>query len=97
MSIHTLLPRARVGAARPRGSAVNVVEQPSSLLVWREGVLARERGTEYLARAYACRDMAVRAHDTQDKQFVRAMTMVWGLLADKCAGARNTAAPEVSP
>lgn len=72
-------------------------EQSSSLLIWRERAEARARRTEYLARAHACRDMAVRAHDTQDKQFLRAMTMVWRSLADKCAGVRNAAAPEASP
>ena len=66
--------------------------QPVSLSDWRERANARERRTEYLARAYACRDMAVRARDAHDAQFLRAMTTVWQILADRCA-----AAPEVGP
>jgi hypothetical protein len=61
-------------------------EHSSSLLIWRERAEARERRTEYLARAAMCRDMAARAHDAQDKQFLRAMTMVWRVLADRPAG-----------
>ena len=76
---------------------MNVLAQPLSLSAWRERAQARERRTEYLARAYACRDMAVRALDAQDAQFLRAMTIVWQLLADKGAGVHNGAAPEVSP
>lgn len=60
--------------------------QPLSLSVRRERAKARERRTEYLARAYACRDMAVRARDAHDAQLLRAMTIVWQLLADKGAG-----------
>ena len=65
--------------------------QPLSLSVRRERAQARERRTEYLARAYGCRDMAARALDAHDAQLLRAMTIVWQVLADKCAGARNAA------
>jgi hypothetical protein len=67
------------------------VAQPVSLSVRRERAQARERRTEYLARAYGCRDMAARALDTHDAQFLRAMTIVWRLLADKCAGVPDAA------
>jgi hypothetical protein len=69
--------------------------QPLSLLAWRERAQARERRAEYLARAFACRDMAVRALDANDAQFLGGMTIVWHLLADKGAGVHNAAAPEV--
>jgi hypothetical protein len=77
---------------------MNGVEEPLSLLLWREKAQARERRTEYLARAYACRDMAVRALDAHDAQFLGGMTIVWHLLADKGAGVHNAAAAaEVPP
>ena len=76
---------------------MNGVEEPLSLLLWREKAQARERRTEYLARAYACRDMAVRALDAHDAQFLGGMTIVWHLLADKGAGVHNAAAPDVPP
>jgi hypothetical protein len=63
---------------------MNVAVQPLS--VWRERAKAREGRAEYLARAYGCRDMAVRAPDAHDAEFLHAMTIVWQLLADKCAG-----------
>lgn len=66
--------------------------QPLSLAVRRERAKARERRTEYLARAFGCRDMAARALDARDAQFLRAMTIVWQILADRCA-----ATPEVGP
>ena len=53
--------------------------------VWRARAKARERRTEYIARAYRCGDMAVRACDAQDAQFLGAMTLVWQILADKDA------------
>jgi hypothetical protein len=62
----------------------------------RESAKARKRRTEYLTRAYACRDMAVRALDARDAQFLCAMALVWQLLADRCTSAHN-AAPEVPP
>jgi hypothetical protein len=75
---------------------MNAIAQPLSLLVWRERAQARERRTEYLSRAYACRDMAMRALDAHDAQFLGGMTIVWHLLADKGAGV-HAAAPEVPP
>jgi hypothetical protein len=74
---------------------MNVAWEPVSLSVWRERAQARERGTEYLARASACRDMALRALDTPDAQFLGGMTLVWHLLADKGADVHNAVAPEV--
>ena len=71
-------------------------EQSSSLLMWRERARARERRAEYLSRAAMCHDMAARAHNAQDQQFLRAMTMVWRILTDRHAGVRN-AAPGASP
>ena len=76
------------------GPVMTVAGQPVSLSVRRERANARERRTECLARAYACQDMAARARDAHDAQFLRAMTIVWQLLADKSAG---THAPEAPP
>jgi hypothetical protein len=50
---------------------------------WRARAKARGRRTEYLARAYRCGDMAVRAGDGHDAQFLRAMTIVWQVFADQ--------------
>ena len=58
-----------------------------SLSVRRDRATARERRTEYLARAYACGDMAARTLDAHDARFLRAMTIVWQVLAEKGAGA----------
>ena len=71
--------------------------QPVPLSVWRERAKARERRTEYLGRAYGCRDMAVRSLDAHDAQLLRAMTIVWQLLADKDSGVHNAATPEMLP
>lgn len=60
-----------------------------SLSVWRERAQARKRRTEYLARAYACRDMAVRDPDAHDAQLLGGMTIVWQLLADRGGGAQS--------
>ena len=62
-----------------------------SLSVWRDRAKAQGRRTEYLARAYACGDMAVRARDARDAQFLRAMTIVWQVLADKDADVHKAA------
>jgi hypothetical protein len=56
---------------------------------------ARGRSTEYMARAYRCCDMAVRARNAQDVQFLRAMTLVWQVLAEKDADVPNAAAAPV--
>ena len=65
---------------------MNATGQPLSLAAWRETAKARERRTEYLARAYACRDMAVQARDAHDAQLLHAMTLLWQILADAGAG-----------
>jgi hypothetical protein len=76
---------------------MNVVTQPQSLSVWRERAQTREHRTEYLARAYSCHDMALRALDAHDAQLLGAMSIVWHLLAHQCAGVHNAAAREVPP
>lgn len=53
---------------------------------------ARARHTEYLARAYACRDGAARARNTHDAQLLHAMTIVWELLAQKWTDAHHATA-----
>lgn len=51
---------------------------------------AAQRRTAYLAHAYACHDMALRAGDAEDEKLLRGMTLVWQILSDRCApGARN--------
>lgn len=53
---------------------------------------ATERRTVYLAHAYACHDMALRAGDADDEKMLRGMTLVWQILAGTCSpGARNAA------
>ncbi|MGB9367246.1 MAG: hypothetical protein WCE79_14655 [Xanthobacteraceae bacterium] len=61
------------------------------LSVWRDRAKAQGRRTEYLARACRCGDMAVRARDAHDAQFLRAMTIVWQILAGKDADVHNAA------
>jgi hypothetical protein len=78
-------------------STTETSDRPLLLSVWRAGRKAQGRRTEYLARAYRCGDMAVRACDAHDAQFLRAMTTVWQVLADKDADAHNAAARKVSP
>jgi hypothetical protein len=51
--------------------------------VLREVAQGRERRTEYLARAHSCRDMALRARDAHDAQFLGAMSIVWHVLAHR--------------
>jgi len=46
---------------------------------------ATDRRTVYLAHAYACHDMALRACDTEDEKTLRAMTIVWQILASRCS------------
>jgi hypothetical protein len=74
---------------------MNIAGQPLPLSVRRDAAQARERHTEYLARSYACRDMAMRVLDPFDAQLLRAMTMVWQMLADRNAGAHHVAGPKV--
>jgi len=69
----------------------NTAAQPVSLSARRERAQAGERRVDYLARAFACRDMAARTRDAHDAQFLRAMTIVWQILADKGAGMPNAA------
>jgi hypothetical protein len=76
---------------------MNDAWEPVSLSVWRERAQARERRTEYMARAYACRDMAMRALDPYDAQLLRAMTLVWQVLGDKSAGVHHAADPTAPP
>ena len=47
------------------------------------------RRTEYLARAYACRDMAVAADDERDRRVLRAMTLLWQALAQRASARRS--------
>ena len=61
------------------------------LSVWRARATTRGRRTEYMARAYRCGDMAARASSAKDARFLRAMTIVWEILADKDADVRNAA------
>jgi len=49
-----------------------------------------------MARAYRCGDMAARAGTAPDAQFLRAMTIVWQVLADKDADVLNAADAPVS-
>ncbi|MGB9365031.1 MAG: hypothetical protein WCE79_03355 [Xanthobacteraceae bacterium] len=78
-------------------STTETSDRPLPLSVWSARRKAQGRRTEYLARAYRCRDMAVRARDAHDAQFLRAMTTVWQVLADKDADAHHAAAPEAPP
>jgi hypothetical protein len=46
---------------------------------------AAQRRTAYLAHAYACQEMALRADDPADADALRAMTLVWQVLAERIA------------
>ena len=70
---------------------MRAITEPSSLSVRREKTNARERRTEYLARAYGCRDMAAQAFDAHDAQFLRGMTIVWQVLAGRRDGVHDAA------
>ena len=72
---------------------MSAVAQPLALPARRERADARARRTEYLGRAYGCRDMAARTADAHDARFLRAMTIVWEILADTRARAHSAAAP----
>jgi hypothetical protein len=52
-----------------------------SLAVSNDRKSVADRRTEYLARAYACGDMALRADDAADKTMLHAMALVWRVLA----------------
>ena len=54
----------------------------------REVPKAPDRRTEYLAHAYACHDMALRALDAGDKRTLHGMAIVWQILAGKVLAQR---------
>jgi hypothetical protein len=64
-------------------SAPETSDRAWPLSVRRATAKARGRRTEHLARAYRCGDMAVQARDAHDADFLRAMTIVWQILAGK--------------
>ena len=72
-------------------STTETSDRPLPLSVRRDGAKARGRRAEYLARAYRCGDMAARASSAKDARFLRAMTIVWEILADKDAGVHKAA------
>jgi hypothetical protein len=72
-------------------STTETSDRSLPLSVWRARAKARGRRTEYMARAYRCGDMAVRASSAHDAQFLRAMTIVWQVLADNDADVHNAA------
>ena len=76
-------------------STPETFDTPSPLSVRRARAKARGRRTEYIACAYRCCEMAVRARNAQDAQFLRAMTLVWQVLAEKDADVHNAAAAPV--
>ena len=43
----------------------------------------KDRRAAYLAQAYACQDMALRADDAGDRCALRAMTLIWEALAER--------------
>jgi hypothetical protein len=49
----------------------------------------QDRRTACLAQAYACRDMAQRADNAEDKKTLRGMTTVWMILAQRETPART--------
>jgi hypothetical protein len=80
---------------RNRSLLPNSFDAPSPLSVRRARANARRRRTEYMAGAYRCCDMAARARNAQDAQFLRAMTLVWQVLAEKDADVCHAAAAPV--
>ncbi len=66
-------------------SAPETPDRVLPLSVRRARAKARGRRTEYIARAYRCGDMAVRAGSAHDARFLRAMAIVWQVLADNDA------------
>lgn len=73
-------------------SAPQTFDTPSPLAARRARAKARGRRAEYIACAYRCRDMAVRSRDAQDARFLRAMTLVWQVLAETVADVHKAAA-----
>jgi len=45
----------------------------------------KDRRTAYLAHAYACHEMALRTGDADDRAALRAMTLVWEVLAQRAS------------
>src|SRR5438045_9190887 len=79
---------ARESAMR---STPETFDTPLPLSACRATAKARGRRTEYIARAYRCCDLAVRARNAEDAQFLRAMTLVWKALAETDADVHNAA------
>ena len=46
---------------------------------------AARRRIDYLAHAYACHDMALRARDAEDEKVLRGMMIVWEILAQRAS------------
>jgi hypothetical protein len=69
MRIYSVLPRARRGAV----GGADRPDRPSGT----------DRSTEYLAQAYSCHDMALRAEDARDRCALQAMTLIWEALAER--------------
>ena len=63
--------------------------RPLPLSVWRERAKAHRRRTDYLAHAYRCGDLVVGARNAHDAQFLRAMTIVWQILADNATASEG--------
>jgi hypothetical protein len=72
---------------------MNVAGRHLSLAVSHGRPRTADRRTGYLAQAYACADMALRADDAEDKKALRGMTTVWMILAQRAASTR--AAPKL--
>lgn len=53
------------------------------------GRLAAARRTAYLARAYACHEMAASAEDARDQRALRAMTVLWQALAQRASAKQS--------
>jgi hypothetical protein len=66
---------------------MNVAGHHLSLAVSHGRPRTPDRRTACLAQAYACRDMALRADDADDKKTLRGMTTVWLILAQREAPA----------
>lgn len=85
---------------RPSQSPMRSIPETSGsvlpLSVWRARARGRGRRTEYIARAYRCGDMAVRAGNAQDAQFLRAMTLVWQVLGDQVLAGKDAGVPKAA-
>jgi len=72
-------------------STTETPARPLPLSIWRDRAKAQGCRTEYLARARRCGDRAVRSRDAHDARFLRAMTIVWQILAGKDADVHHAA------